>query len=135
MKALKSILFVSVMLVSLTACEKEEVSPLCGEYSYTKWYTDPNNSLSDYYYFNTDGSGGYYDQDYYRDNYGYYDDLDKKFTWEADDTYLFLYYNYYDSYYKNQEKYTKAYYYAISGKHLILYDLNFKHMGTYYDIY
>lgn len=123
MKALKPLLFVSIsiILVSLTSCGKED-SPLC-DY----WYVDPHKTYdTDYYRFGDDGRGSYYD-----DNYANKGSLSCDFTWEADDTYLILYYNYYNSYSENRVKKTNLYYYAISGKNLILYDQNFKYVGIY----
>lgn len=131
MKMKKYILlaFVSTMLVGLTACTKdEEENPLCDN-----WYVDPDAPFeSDYYYFNysygysNSGNGGFHD-----DNYSNYRDLDCKFRWEADEKHLFLHYDYYNEYTKKDVEKMVLYYYDISGKHLILYDQNFKYVGTY----
>lgn len=120
-------IFISALLVGLTACDKEEENPLC-DY----WYVNPDNSNSDYYYFNynygynNSGYGGFYDK-----NYSGYKDLDCKFSWEVDDNYLFLHYDYYNNITQKQVEKTVLYYYDISGKHLILYDQNFKYVGIY----
>ena len=129
MKKYILLVFVSAMLVGLTACDKDEENPLCGW-----WYVNPDDSDSDYYYFNynytysNSGYGGFYDCNYSNSKIN---TLDCKFSWEADDKHLFLHYDYYNRYTQKQVEKRVLYYYDISGKHLILYDHNFNYVGTY----
>lgn len=149
MKLLKYVLYISIptILIGLTACSKDEVVEVVVKDIIEEipslngtWYVDPDNWMeSDYYRFNENtrydngtnifehkGNGSHYIKKYHQGK-----SLSCNFTWEADETFLFLNYYYYDSYSKTYVEYTTFYYYAVSGKNLILYDRDFDYVGTY----
>lgn len=146
MKLLKYVLYISIptILIGLTACSKDEVVEVVVKDIIEEipslngtWYVDPDDWMeSDYYSFNTGyhygeivvhkGNGSHYIKNYHQGK-----SLSCNFTWEADETFLFLNYYYYDSYSKTYVEYTTFYYYAVSGKNLILYDRDFDYVGTY----
>ena len=141
MKLLKYVLYISIptILIGLTACSKDEVVEVVVKDIIEEipslngtWYVDPDIRMeSDYYSFVEygtmhEGNGSHYIKNYHQGK-----SLSCKFTWEADETFLFLNYYYYDSYSKTYVEYTTFYYYAVSGKNLILYDRDFDYVGTY----
>ncbi|MBE6291265.1 MAG: hypothetical protein E7091_02460 [Bacteroidales bacterium] len=104
-----------LLLIVFSSCSKDtKSSPLVGTW----------NKGNEYLTFYSDGTG----YEHYNCPWCY--DDNHEFTWENDDTYLFLHYNYADGEMGNRT-YTVTLYYTISGKNLVLYYSDFDNKGTY----